>query len=145
MSVRLGLVAAALLAVVLAGVAWPKLSAERERAVDAAHVMAGAAVPLSALEAAQVGVWPGTAGWTVVFRDALVPCGQTELCRGGGWLPGSSVIRDVLVCVEYGTGRAYAIVGKVNPVGSFGNDCAQLQALRSSAGRASMAAGQSRL
>jgi hypothetical protein len=109
----------ALLALVVAGAVtvWPRVSAERHRALEAARTMADGAVPAAALDRASVEVRPVPTSWMVIFHGASVPCQETALCRGNPRLPQSVVYEDVFVCVEYGTGRAYMVGGMVRTVG----------------------------
>jgi hypothetical protein len=112
-----GILGVLALVAVGAGMVWPRVSAERDSALEAARSMVGGAVPVAALDRASVEVRPVTTGWMVIFHDAMVPCGQAGFCRGNPRVPRSAVYRDVFVCVEYGTGRAYAVFGMLRTVG----------------------------
>ena len=127
--VALAIVGALALAAVL--LLWPTIATEQRRAGDAARGMAVAMVPTAAVDAARMETRPTAYGWRVVFRDVGVPCAETgfRCAPSAGASSGASpagaspagtsavgVIRDVLVCVEYGSARGYFIAGMVHPV-----------------------------
>ncbi|MGH2368413.1 MAG: hypothetical protein ACRDI2_09440, partial [Chloroflexota bacterium] len=103
--VTLAVGATLLLAVAM--LVWPRVAAERLKAIEEARTFAVASVPAPAVDRARVETQPTAYGWRVVFRDAQVPCAQTSWgCRvSPSQTDEALVYRDLFVCVEYGTAR----------------------------------------
>lgn len=98
---------------------WPRYAAERHRALGEARAWANASLPAAAVDGAHTELRPTAHGWRVVFRDVDVPCSQTSWgCRtSGSHTDERLVYRDAFVCVGYGSGRGYMIIGSLLPVG----------------------------
>ena len=99
----------------------PRIAAEQRRAAEAARAMAVAMVPADVVDDARVETRPTAYGWRVVFHDVQVRCSQTKFtCASGEGVASSlgpnQVFPDLLVCVEYGTGRGYFVAATTRPV-----------------------------